>query len=819
MFRGRRLSSPTIQIEPHDTTDTVRVTPSVEAVEKNIHDLSVGMLTDDALLARTIAYQLGLGGSRVRATFSLRVSQQCHLPHVDCIAFASACELLHQASLIHDDLQDEQSLRRNKPSVWGLFGKNYALCAGDLLISAAFAALGSCTIADKIPPVLRTMHRVVTQVIKGQTDDIAARGEALSLAQYEDIVQAKSGALLRLPFDLVVAYVGLAPNEQRHIQLFFAEYALIYQGLDDLDDYESDWLDREALKSPNLLAVMLVAHPDAQNARRAAHDYLQLHLQLMHQWQRECSCAWRDVFSEMTQKISQRVAVRRQRDMPPLSQAAVAIVIGGGIGGIAAALRLRAKGYAVELIERLPQLGGRAQVYQQGAFRHDAGPTVITAPFLLAELFTLFNKNMDDYVELKPIHPWYRFVFADGSLFNYGGSIEDTLREIERFSPQDVAGYLKLVAESKKIFAVGFSQLADKPFHQFVSMLRAIPDLWRLNSHKTVWQFVARYIKNTRLRQAFSIQPLLVGGNPFDTTCIYSLIHYLEREWGVSFPMGGTGALIAALGRLLHEEGVSCRLNTTVNEIVIKQKKARGVNINDGQFIPADLIVSNADTPFCYTRMIKRSHQALSARLKTRYATYSMGLFVLYFGSTRTYPDVAHHTICMGKRYKSLLMDIFNRKQLSDDFSMYLHRPTATDASFAPPGCDSFYVLVPVPNLQGVIDWQVEAPLLRASIIQTLSCMILPDIQLHMVEDFFKTPNDFATDYLSVHGAGFSIAPVFRQSAWFRYHNRAEGIHGLYHVGAGTHPGAGIPGVLSSAKVVDSMIEPASIRREKEQWQ
>ncbi len=484
-----------------------------------------------------------------------------------------------------------------------------------------------------------------------------------------------------------------------------------------------------------------------------------------------------------------------------------AIVIGGGLGGIASALRLRAKGYHVQLIERLPQLGGRAQVYTNHGFRHDAGPTVITAPFLFTELFELFNKNIDDYIELKPLNPWYRFVFADGSIFNYGGSIEDTLKEIERINPADQAGYLKLVAESKKIFTIGFQQLADKPFDNFVNMIRTIPDLIRLKSHKSVWQFVSRYLQEPRLRQAFSIQPLLVGGNPFDTSCIYSLIHYLERKWGISFPMGGTGALINALTRLLEEVGVELMFNTTVREIVVEKQKASGVVINENQFIPAELIISNADTPYCYSQMIAKKKQGLSARLKTRYAKFSMGLFVLYFGSTRTYPEVAHHTICLGKHYKSLLADIFDHKKLSDHFSMYVHRPTATDPSFAPSNCDSFYVLVPVPNLQADINWETAGKQLRDDIIKSLSNKLLPDIEQHIVADFYKTPNDFKDDYLSLHGAGFSIAPLFRQSAWFRYHNRAEGIKGLYHVGAGTHPGAGIPGVLSSAKVVDNMID------------
>jgi phytoene desaturase len=597
-----------------------------------------------------------------------------------------------------------------------------------------------------------------------------------------------------------------AATEHHHLlRDFFAQYALVYQGLDDLDDYLEDWIKPGALKSPNLVAVMMTQYQTLEKAKQASANYIEQHLKLMNSLHEQLTPHWHNVSKSCLQKISQRFDSPKYKKLKQNKPSA--IVVGGGLGGMAAALRLRAKGYEVQLVERLPELGGRAQVYVKDGFRHDAGPTVITAPFLLAELFTLFDKKIEDYIELKSLNPWYRFVFADGSSFNYGGTIEDTLKEIERINPADKAGYLKLVAESKKIFDVGFQQLADKPFDQFLSMIRSIPHLIRLKSYKSVWQFVSRYLKEPRLRQAFSIQPLLVGGNPFDTSCIYSLIHYLEREWGISFPMGGTGALIKALTRLMREEGIELTLNTTVKEIVIKDKTARGIIINEGQFIPADVIVSNADTPYCYTHMISNDKQALSARLKTRYAQYSMGLFVYYFGSTRTYPEVAHHTICIGTRYKSLLKDIFIHKKLTDDFSMYVHRPTATDSSFAPSGCDSFYVLVPVPNLQGKIDWKQEGVRLRDAIIKALSNSILPEIEQHLVADFFKTPEDFNTDYLSLHGAGFSIAPLLRQSAWFRYHNRAEGIKGLYHVGAGTHPGAGIPGVLSSAKVVDSLID------------
>ncbi len=487
-----------------------------------------------------------------------------------------------------------------------------------------------------------------------------------------------------------------------------------------------------------------------------------------------------------------------------------ALVIGGGFGGIAAALRLCAKGYAVELIERLPALGGRAQVYMREGFTHDAGPTVITAPFLFEELFSLFGKKMEDYVELKPIDPWYRFVFADGRTFDYGGTIEQTLAEVARFNPADQDGYLKLLAASREIFLVGFEKMADQPFHLWSSMFKCIPHLIRLKSYRSVWSLVCKYIKDPYLRKAFSIQPLLVGGNPFSTTCIYNLIHFLERRWGISFPIGGTGAMVAALTRLLQEEGVKIRLNATVEKIIVDQKKVQGIELNDGSRIISQLIVSNADPAYCYSHLISTEHQKYTTRIKGRMAKFSMGLFVLYFGTTRTYPDVAHHTIWLGSQYQSLLTDIFDKKILSQDFSMYVHRPTATDASFAPMGCDSFYVLVPVPNLQGDVDWSIEAKLLQNKIVAALSRTLLPDLDKHMVADFYKTPEDFKKDYLSMHGAGFSIAPLFRQSAWFRYHNRGEGIAGLYHVGAGTHPGAGLPGVITSAKVVDSMIKSAA---------
>ena len=487
-----------------------------------------------------------------------------------------------------------------------------------------------------------------------------------------------------------------------------------------------------------------------------------------------------------------------------------AIVVGSGFGGIAAALRLRAKGYRVKVFDRARRLGGRAQVFERGGFRHDAGPTVITAPFLFDELFELFGQKRSDHVDFVELDPWYRFVFPDGESFDYGGTLEATLAEIERFNRNDAQNYLDLVEASRKIFDVGFSQLADQPFHSFTSMIRQIPNLARLRAYRSVWDLVSGHLEDDRLRQAFSIQPLLVGGNPFATTSIYSLIHFLERRWGIHFAMGGTGALVDALGRLMRQQGIDIHLETTIREITVDGDAATGVMLEDGTTVSADLVVSNVDPAYLYGSMIPRSAQSHTVRAKRKMASYSMGLFVLFFGTTRTYDDVAHHTIWLGRRYRSLLEDIFERKLLAEDFSLYVHRPTATDASFAPEGCDSFYVLAPVPNLQANIDWSTEGPALQARIVKALDASLLPGLASSMVEDFFMTPEDFQSDYLSVEGAGFSVAPLLRQSAWFRFHNRAEGLRQLYLVGAGTHPGAGLPGVLSSAKVLDRMVPPAS---------
>jgi phytoene desaturase len=482
-----------------------------------------------------------------------------------------------------------------------------------------------------------------------------------------------------------------------------------------------------------------------------------------------------------------------------------AVVIGAGFGGIASALRMKAKGYDVTLVDRQNELGGRARVFRRNGFVFDAGPTVITAPFLFEELFELFGKKIEDYIDIVPVEPWYKFAYPDGDTFNYGGTLEDTLEEIRRICPEDENGYLELLKESEAIFDIGFSQLADKPFHTLSSMVSQIPNLARLRCYRNVWQLVCEHLKSEKLRQAFSIQPLLVGGNPFDTTCIYNLIHFLERKWAIHFAMGGTGALVQALGKLMEEEGINIQLNTTITGIETENKKATKVHCESGA-IDCDTLVSNIDPKYLYSKLIKKEDQKLSARIKTKHAKLSMGLYVLYFGTTKKFDDIAHHTIWLGKRYEPLLDDIFNKKVLADDFSLYLHRPTATDPSMAPEGCDSFYVLSPVPNLSSGTQWEDIREEYAEKIIKALESSIMPGLSDCVVEQFDMTPKEFSEEYLSVEGAGFSIAPTLTQSAWFRFHNKSEGIENLYLCGAGTHPGAGLPGVLSSAKVVESLV-------------
>jgi len=377
------------------------------------------------------------------------------------------------------------------------------------------------------------------------------------------------------------------------------------------------------------------------------------------------------------------------------------IVIGSGFGGLAAAARLAAKGHNVELFEKRDKLGGRAYVYEINGFKFDGGPTVITAPFMFDDIFREAGKDRREYFEMVPLHPFYRIFNHEGRSFDYNDDTGFVLSEIDKWNPADKAGYEKFIGTTKRIFQKGFVELADRPFLKFSDMLSVVPDLIRLQSHMTVYSYVSQFIKNDFLRRAFSFHPLLVGGNPFDTTSIYSLIHYLEREWGVHYALGGTGSVVRGLGKLLKDLGGRIHLNSEVQEILVEGRRVKGVRLKNGGVYESDVVVSNADVAFTYRHLIPQRYRRKYTNRKLERMRYSMSLFVIYFGTKRRYTDtkLAHHNIILGERYKELLTDIFTRKHLAEDFSLYLHMPTITDPSLAPDGCEALYVLSPVPHL------------------------------------------------------------------------------------------------------------------------
>jgi phytoene desaturase len=487
-----------------------------------------------------------------------------------------------------------------------------------------------------------------------------------------------------------------------------------------------------------------------------------------------------------------------------------AVVIGSGFGGLAAAVRLGARGYRVTVLEKLDAPGGRAYVYRQDGFVFDGGPTIVTAPFLLEELWTLCGKKFADYVDLRPVTPFYRIRFDNGEVFNYTGDAESMRREVAKFSPDDVEGYERFMRQAEAIFDVGFTELVDISFADWTTMLKIAPDLLRLKSYRTVYGLVASYVRDERIRTVLSFHPLLIGGNPFATTSILCLITFLERRWGVHFAMGGTGSIVKGLVDLIEGQGNAVRMNAEVAAINVVDRRANSVTLKSGEVISADVVVSNADSAWLYKHLIAPEYRRRWSNRRIEKSRYSMSLFVWYFGTKRQYPDVQHHTILLGPRYEGLLTDIFKNKVLAKDFSLYLHRPTATDTSLAPAGCDAFYVLSPVPHLGSGTNWRDEAEPYRKAIEKYLSESILPGLENEIATSLMLTPQDFQDRLNSVNGAAFGLEPVLTQSAWFRPHNKSEEIDNLYLVGAGTHPGAGLPGVVASAKVLDRVLPHAS---------
>ena len=486
-----------------------------------------------------------------------------------------------------------------------------------------------------------------------------------------------------------------------------------------------------------------------------------------------------------------------------------AAVIGSGFGGLGAAIRLQSAGIQTILYEARDLPGGRAYVYEDEGFTFDAGPTVITAPHTLTDLFELSGRKLEDYIGLKEVQPMYRLIWSDGDRFDYVRDEATMVKQIAERSKSDAEGYQKFFKYAEEVFAKGYTELADRPFRRFSDMVAVSPSLIRLRADRSVYKTVSKYVKDDHLRQALSFHSLLVGGNPFQTSSIYTLIHYLEREWGVFFPEGGTHALVRSLVKLFEELGGELRLSTPVKSVdLIKNGNSTKHRVTDDKGVEQDFdfVVSNADVHHTYKKIYASSKVAKKRAKKLEKMDWSMSLFVLYFGTDIAYDDVAHHTILFGPRYKGLLDEIFKGNGLPEDFSLYLHVPTVTDKSLAPEGCSSAYVLAPVPHLgRADVDWDEIAEEYGDRIIEALE-VEMPDLRNHIVTRRHITPKTFEKELAAFKGSAFSVAPKLTQSAYFRPSNEDSGIPGLYLVGAGTHPGAGLPGVLNSAKATVDLI-------------
>jgi phytoene desaturase len=483
-----------------------------------------------------------------------------------------------------------------------------------------------------------------------------------------------------------------------------------------------------------------------------------------------------------------------------------AIVIGAGFGGLAMAIRLAVRGYQVSVFENCEQAGGRACVYRQDGFSFDAGPTIVTAPHLLEELWAMCGKRLQDDVPLVPMQPFYQIRFFDGSVMSCSGAADAMRAEIQRLSPDDVEGYERFMVWSEKTFNIGFQKLGNVPFNTPWDMAKAVPEIVALGGLRSIHGMVSRFVKDERIRIALSFHPLFIGGNPLKASAVYGLVAHLERFWGVHFAMGGTGALVRGMVRLLEEKGGHVFYNTRVDGILAKGRRASGVRLATGEEVPAHLVACNADAAWTYQNLLPESARNPLMALRLRKASFSNGIFIWYFGTKRRYEDVHHHTIVLGPRYEGLLRDIFMKKKLAEDFSLYLYRPTATDPSLAPEGCDAFYVLAPVPHLAADVDWKTKAEPYRQAVEARLMETVLPDLKNQIATSKVMTPLDFQSRFLSPWGAGFGMEPILSQSAYFRPQNKSHWLENLFMVGASTHPGAGIPGVLTSARIADELV-------------
>ena len=487
-----------------------------------------------------------------------------------------------------------------------------------------------------------------------------------------------------------------------------------------------------------------------------------------------------------------------------------AIVIGAGLGGLSAAMRLGAKGYAVTVLDKLDRPGGRGSSITQDGHRFDLGPTIVTVPQVFESLWADCGRDFHQDVDLRPVEPFYEVRWPDGSTFQASLDDEKMLAEVARLSPQDVPGYKRFLKDAQARYVVGFEGMVAKPMNKLWETIKVLPMFAWLRADQSIYRFVSKRVKDPRLRMALSFHPLFIGGDPTHVTSIYALVAHLEKTYGVHCAIGGVQAIADAMADVVRAQGGVIQGGTVVDEIIVRNGAAQAVSLADGTRLEAPLIVSNADAGHTYDHLLRHHTKRRWSPRKLARKRWSMGLYVWYFGTKGTaesWPDLGHHTIVNGPRYTGLLRDIFIRGRLSDDMSLYVHRPALSDPTVAPAGDDTFYVLSPVPHLgwDKAVDWQREEPLYRAKVAAELE-KIMPGFQSQIVSEQVFTPETFRTRYLSPHGCGFSLEPRILQSAWFRPHNISEEVRGLYLVGAGTHPGAGLPGVVSSAEVMAKLV-------------
>ncbi len=484
-----------------------------------------------------------------------------------------------------------------------------------------------------------------------------------------------------------------------------------------------------------------------------------------------------------------------------------AAVIGAGFGGLALAIRLQSAGVDTTLIEARDKPGGRAYYWERDGFTFDAGPTVITDPNCLAELWRISGHDISEDVTLRPVTPFYRLSWPDGVAFDYSNDDAKLGAAIAQLNPEDVAGYRRFLDYSEQVYREGYIKLGHVAFLDFMSMVRAAPALIRNQAWRSVYSMVSSFVKNEKLRQALSFHTLLVGGNPMKTSAIYALIHKLERDGGVWWAEGGTNRLIAGMAAHFERLGGVLRLGDPVTGIDTLGDQVTGIRTASGFELSVDAVASNADVVHSYRDLLKTSRSSQRTARKLVNKRFSPSVFVVHFGVRGEFPHIPHHNILFGPRYQGLLADIYESGVLSEDFALYLHHPSASDASMAPEGHSTFYALAPVPHLgKFPADWSELGPILEERILAEIQRRLIPDLKDRIVTKFSYAPPDFKADLNAHLGSAFSLEPLLSQSAWFRTHNRDDAISNLYFVGAGTHPGAGIPGVVGSAKATAALM-------------